>query len=683
MNIEEIYQETKPLIISDCEFSHQIDDIMYSDKIKDEVKEDTSNTTNIIVTKYANSSSDILDVEPSLELDNKEKFIEVELLSSNMHHKNNFTAIFNSNLVKKGLKKKVEDNENKKYSQGSVKKCKKIKQESKFDQNFIKTTDVVSKSDFSESRSEEISICSECNKQFASRALLKKHLSTCKDHSLGAALCSKCGKHFSSNYNLKRHMTSCKLCPDNEKSPRYMCQCGRTYSQEWDMKKHKLKCKDGKKKCKHCLISNCNLLFYHKAQLIAHMKKDHNMIIQDPKILNFNSFDEFLIWKEREEEETFTYYSKQTGSNVSGVSVNTYYICQHDGSDRTHTSTPRKTERRNKKGRIKTGRLCWSQMNVKQFKDGTVKVTYFPSHTHPVSIADTEHHPLPSSVTMEIKRRFSEISKLSENEELMSDENQEMKKGRRRRYGMSLRTLRALARKNRSLFRITAEAIQKPDGCKDVFDAKANFQVSCPKSITSGSSSMQVLVPDNEEENIDDPESVQVFNVSNTNNTRTADESVLKDCINYLNDVKTQLLSGKLPQSVVIQIKESLKNVCDMWKDVELQEIPSNLTKTENLSECQEVMMYRPQSPLPVTEIFPLQDEVNTNIEVNNDLKHLETPDKAVYQIIAVDSEEKSSNEYLYQNAVEMMGPREFIIIAADHAQLFQSVDSDIQFDLH
>ncbi|EEB09866.1 conserved hypothetical protein [Pediculus humanus corporis] len=626
------------------------------------MKGDTSSTTNIIVTKYADSNGDIINVEPSLNhLDSKEKVIEVQLLSTNLHHKTNLSALLNGTLEKKNIKHKVvEDDDINKFSQNNIKNISRNSDENNYKQDLNKNNNLTCKPELN---LEETVLCGECNKQFASRTLLKKHLSNCKVHSLGAALCSKCGKHFSSNYNLKRHMTSCKLCPDNEKSPRYMCQCGRTYSQEWDMKKHKLKCKD--------------------AQLIAHMKKDHNMIIQDPKILNFNSFDEFLIWKEKEEEETFTYYSKQTGSNVSGVSVNTYYVCQHDGSDRTHTSTPRKTERRNKKGRIKTGRLCWSQMNVKQFKDGTVKVTYFPSHTHPVSIADTEHHPLPSSITMEIKRRFSEISKLGETEEFLQDENHDLRKGRRRKYGMSIRTLRALARKNRSLFRITAEAVQKPDGIKNSFDSRQNFQFPCSKEITSANNNnnLQVISPENEE-NIDDPDAIQIFNVPSENETRNVNDELLQDCINYLNDVKAHLLSGKLQHSVVTQIKESLKNLCDIWKNDTTGDSQLETVKNENLPDCQEVMMYRPQSPLPVTEIFPLQDEVNTSVEVN-DFKHLDTSEKAVYQIIAVDNEEKQSNDYEYHNTVEMMGPREFIIIAADNTQLFQSVDPNIQFNLN
>lgn len=676
--MQDLY-DVKPGLLHD--FRNQIGDIINNPSKEDEMKVEPSSTTNIIVTKYADPTSDMLDVEPTLELDNKGKIIEVELLPSghlrNIQNKNNLNNILSKTVIKKVTKRKVDGTENKKSWEDGKKK--RIKHCSVCGKEYVKNHELFCKPDGE--NSEENVVCTKCRKEFRNVALLKRHMASCRLHSLGAALCSKCGKHFSSNYNLKRHMTSCKLCPDVEKSPRYMCQCGRTYSQEWDMKKHKIKCKDGKKKCKRCLVANCNLLFYHKAQLIAHMKKDHNMSIQDPVVFNFNSFEEFLQWKEKEEEETFTYYSKQTGSNVSGVSVNTYYVCQHDGSDRTHTSAPRKTGRRNKKGRIKTGRLCWSQMNVKQFKDGTVRVTYFPSHTHPLSISDTEHHPLPSSITMEIKRRLSEIT--TEPEE--TPEAIELKKGRRKRYGMTLRALRALARKNRSLFRITAEAIQKNDDKVEQTEDKTNIQFT-PKFITSDDNHlMQVFVTDDD---VDDPDELPSEQLDDSKA-----ENLAEDCVNHMNELKNFLESGKLDDSQINHINETLKNLVNKCKEEQqqqqqLQQPPpelSNVMDAENqgviMPSCQVMMS---SSPLSSAEIFPMQDDVHmSNAELNDELKQLATsPEKAIYQIIALESEEKQTNECLYQNAVELVGAREFIIIAGDHAQLFQSVDSNTQFDL-
>ncbi|KAL0270220.1 UNVERIFIED_CONTAM: hypothetical protein PYX00_007692 [Menopon gallinae] len=679
MSIKNMYNEVKPVLINECDFDSPIDNILDSNKMEN-IKTESSSTTNIVVTKYADPSTDILDVEPSLELDQKGKIIQVELLPSsrlqNIQNKN-LATLLNKSVIRKISKRKVDGSENKTSSDTDDKKfelCTVCGKE------MVKNHELFCKpdSEFSDRlNSSESLVCSKCGKQFSSVYILKKHILSCRMHSISSPLCSKCGKHFSSNYNLKRHMTSCKLCPDDEKSPRYMCQCGRTYSQEWDMKKHKLKCKEGKKKCKHCLISSCNLLFYHKAQLIAHMKKDHNVKIQDPEILNFSCFEDFLSWKEREEEETYTYYSKQTGSNVSGVSVNTYYVCQHDGSDRTHTSTPRKTGRRNKKGRMKTGRLCWSQMNVKQFKDGTVKVTYFPSHTHPLSIADTEHHPLPPSVTMEIKRQLSELK--AESDDILTDENQEVKK-RKRQYGMTLRTLRALARKNRSLFRITAEAVQqKTEGNKtEMLEDKSSIQFPGKHTSPENNNFMQLLVTD--EENVDDPDEMQCQEDNKQDPVLEKKNLALKESLDNLNELKTILESNKLDISMINQIRESLKTLITKCKSTD-EDI---VMESQKPGEIQDVMMYQPQSPLPTTEIFPLQNEENaSSTELNTDMKRLvSTPEKTVYQIIAVDSEEKPSNEYLYQNAVELVGAREFIIIAGDHAQYFQSVDPDVQYDL-
>lgn len=690
MSIQDLYG--KPILLQD--FRNHIGDIISPSK-EDEVKAEPPSTTNIIVTKYEDSTPDMLDVEPALELDNKGKIIEVELLPSghlrNIQNKSHLSSIniLNKTVIKKVTKRKVDGTEQKKvWEQG---KKKRIKHCSVCGKEYVKNHELFCKPDSENLNSEENLVCTVCRKEFPNVTVLKRHTASCRLHSLNSALCSKCGKHFSSNYNLKRHMTSCKLCPDVEKSPRYMCQCGRTYAQEWDMKKHKVKCKDAKKKCKHCLIANCNLLFYHKAQLIAHMKKDHNMSIQDPVVLNFNSFDEFLQWKEKEEEDTYTYYSKQTGSNVSGVSVNTYYVCQHDGSDRTHTSAPRKTGRRNKKGRIKTGTLCWSQMNVKQFKDGTVRVTYFPSHTHPISISDTEHHPLPSSITMEIKRRLSEIT----NETEEPQENPELKKGRRKRYGMTLRALRALARKNRSLFRITAEAIEKD---KVEPDEKGNIQFT-PKFISSDENNlMQVFVTDNDD--VDDPDELPPEQLN-----ESKEENLLEDCMNHVNELKTFLESGKLDTFQMSHISETLKNLVNKCKEEQQQQqqqqqeeqqqeqqqqmqSQSELSVTENAvidSENQSIIMPSCQvmmssSPLSSTEIFPMQDDVNmNNAELNDELKQLGiSQEKAIYQIIPIDGEEKQSNELFCHNAVELVGDR-FIII---QGELFQSVDSNTQFDL-
>lgn len=352
-----------------------------------------------------------------------------------------------------------------------------------------------------------------------------------------AALCSKCGKNFSSNYNLKRHMTSCKLCPEEEKGPRYKCSCGRSYSQEWDLKKHKLSCHKNLKKGKNCLFPFCNLIFYHKSQLLAHMKATHNINIQDPEVYEFETIDDFKEWKERLEESTYTYYSKQTGSNVTGVSVNTYYVCQHDGSDRAHTSTPRKTARRNKKGRVKTGRFCWSQMNVKQFRDGSIRVTYYPSHTHPITAADTEHHPLPSSIKTEITRRLSELKQ--ECDESIAIDYTDLKKARKKNYAMNARTLRALARKNRKLFRITAEAIEGAEDGKGIEPQESLLK----KTILDESGDILLVPVDDEQEmnSLDDPPPLKR-------------EHLIDSCNTHIILLQELMSSGKLSDNLLNQV---------------------------------------------------------------------------------------------------------------------------------
>ena len=260
---------------------------------------------------------------------------------------------------------------------------------------------------------------------------------------------------------------------------------------------------------------------------------------------------------------------------------------------------------------------------------------------------------------------------------------------------MTLRALRALARKNRSLFRITAEAIQNKNDKVESQDEKS-IQFS-QKFITTDDDNnlMQVFVTENDD--VDDPDEVNPEQL--TDSKPLESEAVIEECISHVNELKALIESGKLDHSQISQINSTLKCLVDKCKEVQEEHqvqqmqqsqltVPS-ITENPIDSESQEVIMPTCQvmmssSPLPATEIFPMQDDVNmNNPELNDELKRLVAgPDKAVYQIIALDGEEKQSNEFLYQNAVELVGTREFIIIAGDHAQLFQSVDPNAQFDL-
>lgn len=153
-----------------------------------------------------------------------------------------------------------------------------------------------------------------------------------------------------------------------------------------------------------CTVPGCTAKFYHQTKLLAHLEAAHGASTEKSE-LRFLTMAEFLSWKAQEEVENFVCFTKQRG-DLSHLSVkHQHYICQRDGSARRHT--PRKTDRKQRKGVVKTDLACPARMLVRQCrKSGRVDVCYYKSHSHPVSAADTVHHPLPQSVHKEIKQKL-------------------------------------------------------------------------------------------------------------------------------------------------------------------------------------------------------------------------------------------------------------------------------------
>lgn len=131
-----------------------------------------------------------------------------------------------------------------------------------------------------------------------------------------------------------------------------------------------------------------------KTSLIQHLKDVHTMKIEPQEDLIFETWEDFVQWKQQKEEQTMTYYSQQCGENKGHI----YYYCQRDGSSKSHVkSNPDVTRaRRNPflKGRVKTGTVCISMMKVYKNIGGSVNVSYFSSHSHSIDKNDLKHQPI-------------------------------------------------------------------------------------------------------------------------------------------------------------------------------------------------------------------------------------------------------------------------------------------------
>ena len=190
--------------------------------------------------------------------------------------------------------------------------------------------------------------------------------------------CNLCNKLFSRKDSLKRHMNSA----------------------------HRVALKNDFKHSCHL----CDHSFFFKWKLTEHLASVHECNILKEN-LNFATEQEFFDWKEKIEEVSCVYFSKQYASYTSKNFISHNFLCQNDGHGKAHRKVGDelpKTSRRNKKGKIKTGGTCPAKMRCrKSLIDGSCDVEYIKSHNHSISSKDIQHHPIPKSLRNEILTKIS------------------------------------------------------------------------------------------------------------------------------------------------------------------------------------------------------------------------------------------------------------------------------------
>ena len=191
--------------------------------------------------------------------------------------------------------------------------------------------------------------------------------------------------------------------------------CGVTYTRSTKLKaharnKHNIELEMGNSKRTKCTYPGCEELFYHKSKMIDHLNEFHQVEAKK-QVINFENEKLFMDWKEKEELKNFVYYSKQRGDGESKLLIHKYFICQHDGDERPHRKDgdpARKSNRKFRRGQIKTGSFCPSRIICHLNKvTNKVRVEYISAHSHPVNLANTVFQPIPTSTRQEIKAKLS------------------------------------------------------------------------------------------------------------------------------------------------------------------------------------------------------------------------------------------------------------------------------------
>lgn len=160
------------------------------------------------------------------------------------------------------------------------------------------------------------------------------------------------------------------------------------YSCDFHVEKY---CQNELKKSNQCFLVDCQFKYLFKSSLIDHLTDVHEMDIRPAEEFLFKTWLEFLTWKEGEEDATMSIYSLQTGEKKGHL----YYYCQHDGPSKKHykpnSEAPVSKRKPRVKGRVKTDDVCISMMKVHKAEDGSVRVKYFPTHSHSIEKNSHSH----------------------------------------------------------------------------------------------------------------------------------------------------------------------------------------------------------------------------------------------------------------------------------------------------
>lgn len=132
------------------------------------------------------------------------------------------------------------------------------------------------------------------------------------------------------------------------------------------------------KKKINCSETGCPLMFYRIADLKGHIKNEHGKTIKEITLM-FDSYENFLAWKEHEQKKTGSYYSKQNTPKTNGK--NTKYerfVCQWHGSEKKNVNSQKVGKRHN----VKREGQCLARIIMTTNAKNEVSVRYTPEHSH-------------------------------------------------------------------------------------------------------------------------------------------------------------------------------------------------------------------------------------------------------------------------------------------------------------
>ena len=193
-------------------------------------------------------------------------------------------------------------------------------------------------------------------------------------------------------------------------SLRFKCdECERPYVTKAALKKH-LQLVHNKeyegglqKATSKCIHPGCDKIFYHRQKMIDHLKEAHDVsCIQEDLV--FSSWEEFLMWKEKEEDANFVHFSKNSTHTNAKNYMLTNFTCQREGKAGYKYKG---SQQKKYKDLVIGERICPARMRARLDKPtGRVTVQYCKSHNHKLSFQDFLYRRMPDRLRNEIREKL-------------------------------------------------------------------------------------------------------------------------------------------------------------------------------------------------------------------------------------------------------------------------------------
>lgn len=194
-------------------------------------------------------------------------------------------------------------------------------------------------------------------------------------------------------------------------SLRFKCdECARPYVTKGALKKH-LQLIHNKeldislqKATSKCIHPGCEKIFYHRQKMIDHLKEAHDVSCVQEDLV-FNTWEEFLLWKEKEEDANFVHFSKNSTHTNAKNYMLTNFTCQREGK----AGYKYKGGQQKKYKDLVIGeKICPARMRARLDKPtGRVTVQYCKSHNHKLSFQDFLYRRMPDRLRNEIREKLA------------------------------------------------------------------------------------------------------------------------------------------------------------------------------------------------------------------------------------------------------------------------------------